>query len=247
MDNEPLTSPRHRSESQARADHRGRWRYPFRDWTASELIIANCLRPSPLPLPELCRFQDHKLPSIRQIRSNLRKSGRLNPDNTVNFDDPTNKSLIGSSRFVPLPDPGTTFLPSKVLPPAEPAPETPSSTPETPKDRKYFAKTLESWITSGKAGSNTPRFIESWLELVGTSGACGPPPPSNPFEIHDRLVRILSSVPSSTARRAIDTFLSQPEAIHADTSIPGEAAPRPLPDGEAENQETEVQLRPRVL
>ena len=99
MDNEPLTSPRHRSESQARADHRGRWRYPFRDWTASELIIANCLRPSPLPLPELCRFQDHKLPSIRQIRSNLRKSGRLNPDNTVNFADPTNKSLVGLCKW----------------------------------------------------------------------------------------------------------------------------------------------------
>lgn len=232
------------TESQARRDHAGRWRYPYRDWTAAELIIANALRPEPLSLTDLCRFQNHKLVSIRQIRSNLRHEGRLNADNTVNLDHPTNAALVGSARFCPLPDPGTRPISSKPLPTPPPAPDSDQS---EPKDRKYFAKTLETWITSGKAGANTPRFIESWLELVGTVGACGPPPPTTPLEVHDRLLRLLNSVSPSTARRAISTFLAQTEAPNADTCNPGEASPRPLPDGEAEDQETEVQLRPREL
>jgi hypothetical protein len=230
--------------SPSRRDYSARWRYPYRDWTASELIIANALRPTPLPLSELCRFQNHKLTSIRQIRANLRQEGRLNADNTVNTDHPTNQSLVGSARFTPLPDPGTTPISTNPLP--EP-PSTPDSPFSEPKDRKYFAKTLEAWITSGKAGSNTPRFIESWLELVGTAGNCGPPPPTSPSEAHDRLLRLLNSVPKSTADRAIATFQSQLEAPDADTRNPGEAPPRPLPDGEAEDQEIEVQLRPREL
>lgn len=227
-----------------RSDHIGPWRYPYRDWTAAELIIANALRPTPLPLPELSRFQNHKVSSLTQIRLNLRNEGRLNNDYTVNLDNPTNKSLVGSEKFMPLPDPATRPVSSKPLPDG---PSDEETDPDTPKDRKYFAKTLEKWITSGKAGANTPRFIEAWLELVGTSGNSGPPPPSTPQETHDRLVRLLRAVSESTAKRAIDTYLTNSEASDVDSSDTGEAPSGHLEPSEAENQEIEVQLRPRDL
>lgn len=226
-----------------RPSHNTNWRVPYKDWTAIDLTVANFLRPVPLPTRDLCLYAGHRLKSFENARNTLREDGSLTPDNQILLDHLRFRQLAGTPKALPLPDPGLRPPTRQHTATVHQAAQLVADTPSAPLDRKTAAATLSNWITTGAAGKDTPRFIDSWLSLIGTAAGAGPSEPKLATEIHDRLLRLLSACPETAVRNVITAW----EAHIADPLHAGTAPPRHVEDGQAPPPEAEDLLRPRNL
>lgn len=188
----------------ARDPNTTNWRVPYKGWTSHDLIIANQLRERPLPVRDLCLFQHHTPKSLHNAYGVLRESGRLTPDNLVNLSHASNLALRGTPKALPLPDPGERPMTrseasqrAKAADLAEAGSKAPTLT------KGSAASILAEWITTGAAGKDTHKWIETWVGLVGSANESGPPVPELPSDQTARLVRLLSSVPTHIARASI--------------------------------------------
>lgn len=201
------------------------WKTHYRHWTLSDLLISNLLRSSPLPLSDLTSYCGHKLPSLHAHLNSLKRDGRITRTNEVVLEHPENHRTSQGHPFSPLPDPGS-------APPTRPFVEGVAtarahaadalSAPDTPFDRTRAARILQTWITEGSAGKDTPKFIQVWADLVGTSAGAGPPPPTSHHAQHDRLLQCMLACPAPTVRRALSSWESH---RHDNPTLPGGPPP----------------------
>lgn len=212
------------------------WNAAYRDWTGEDLVLCNYLRPNPLTYRELASYAGHKIGSLQVIANTLRRAGRLTHDNVVLIDHPDNQPARLRDHLSPLPDPrraisSTSFSHLQNVETARAIADTPDADLPT-LDKAKAAKILAAWITTGQAGKDTPRFMTSWLELISTTQAPGPPPPTTSSATRARLLRLFRCLPAPDVHAAYSAFLTQPhepasEVPLADPPSAGEAPPPP--------------------
>ena len=184
------------------------WKTSYKSWTAAQLIYANALRSQPLPLEELCHYSGHFLDSLRVIRNQLRKAGRLTELYAPVPDHPLNQPYSDRPWGRALPDPGerplsyaTTLAQSAALQVIDRAADE-----HTPLSRERALKILEGFVTSGQAGRDTDRYIKAWQELAGSAHGSGPPPPTTPAQTTERLLRLLLACPETCVAAAYSQY-----------------------------------------
>lgn len=219
----------------ARISDTTNWRVPYKGWTSHDLIIANQLREHPLPVRDLCLFQHHTPKSLHNAYGVLRESGRLTPDNLVDLSHSANLALRGTPRLLPLPDPGSTPLTRREASERHTAQQQAAEAAKAPTFSKTAAANLlAQWITTGAAGKDTHKWIETWVNLVGAASESGPPIPTTPSDQTQRLFRLLSSVQPSIARASIRLW----EASLADLQSNRSETLGHGPDGSSEAPDT---------
>lgn len=184
---------------------------PYTKRGVAWLLAANALRDEPLSHAKLSEYAGHHPRAIARDLKKLTVAGLFNPDGSLNLDSPLYPKL--TPRPEPLPDLKDAVSLQRGAVPV--LPDTTSLTPER------AIALLTSWVETGAAGKDAPKFIAQIMELRRLVGkVAGPPEPRSDSELLARLVAILDSVPPSLLASALERVYDLQRARGALASPP---------------------------